>query len=145
MKLTDHFSLEEFTHSDTADAMGIDNKPTAAHLKNLRKLADGMEKVRALFGKPIDITSGYRNPELNKAVHGVKNSAHALGHAADFHVKGFTDLDAAKVIRDSGLAFDQLIYERGRCVHLSLDPQLRQEVKSQPGGPNTPTEDGLNP
>jgi zinc D-Ala-D-Ala carboxypeptidase len=143
MQLTPHFLLEEFTLSSTALALGIVNEPTPEHMVNLQNLADQMEKVRALFDRTIEITSGYRNPEVNKAVGGVPNSAHALGHAADFHVHGLADLDAAKVIRNSGLKFDQLIYEKNRCVHLSVDPQLRQQVLRQPGGPNSKVSKGL--
>jgi zinc D-Ala-D-Ala carboxypeptidase len=112
-------------------------------MKNLQNLADQMEKVRAMFGKTIEITSGYRNPEVNKSVGGVPNSAHALEHAAHFNVHGLTDQDAVKVIRDSGLKFNQLIYEKNRCVHLSVDPQLRQQVLRQPGGPNMKVFKGL--
>jgi zinc D-Ala-D-Ala carboxypeptidase len=143
MKLTDHFTLEEFTHSSTALAHGIKNDPTSAHMQNIRKLAEQMEKVRALFNVVIEVTSGYRNPQVNALVGGVPNSAHALGHAADFHVHGMHDLDAAKRIRDSGLKFDQLIYEKNRCVHISFDPQMRQQVLRQPGGPGSPVHKGL--
>ena len=143
--LTPHFSLEEFTHSSTALALGIENTPTPAHMVNLQRLAEGMETVRALFDKVIEITSGYRNPQINAKVGGVPTSAHALGHAADFHVHGVADLDAAKIIRDSGIAFDQLIYEKNRCVHLSFDPRLRGQVLRQPGGPNSKVFDGLEP
>ena len=135
--LSTHFSLEEFTRSDTATRLGIANDPTPEHLENLKHLADRMEAVRVLFDKPIGISSGYRNPQVNEAVGGVPNSAHALGHAADFHVDGLDDLTAAKRIRDSGLTFDQLIYEQGRCVHISFDPQMRQQVMRQPGGPGS--------
>ena len=137
MQLSAHFSLEEFTRSDAATKLGIANDPTPEHLENLRHLAGRMEAVRALFDKPIAISSGYRNPQVNKAVGGVPSSAHALGHAADFHVDGLDDLAAAKRIRDSGLTFDQLIYEQGRCVHISFDPQMRQQVMRQPGGPGS--------
>jgi putative chitinase len=143
MLLTPHFSLEELTHSTKAMSMGNSNTPTAPHLKNLQHLAERMEDVRALFDVAIEITSGYRNPEVNAAVGGVPNSAHALGHAADFHVDGMTDLAAARVIRDSGLRFDQLIFEKNRCVHISFDPQMRQQVLRQPGGPNTKVFKGL--
>ncbi len=143
MKLTEHFALEEFTLSSTALALGIANTPTAEHLENLQRVAEGMEAVRALFNVTIEITSGYRNPQVNAAVGGVPNSAHALGHAADFHVHGLHDLDAAKRIRDSGLTFDQLIYEKNRCVHISFDPRLRQQVLRQPGGPGSPVHQGL--
>lgn len=144
MKLTDHFALEEFTISTTALAHGIKNTPTAEQMENIKNLAEQMEKVRALFNAVIEITSGYRNPRVNKLVGGVPNSAHALGHAADFHVHGLHDLDAAKKIRDSGLKFDQLIYEKNRCVHISFDPnQMRQQVLRQPGGPGSKVHKGL--
>jgi len=112
-------------------------------MRNLQNLAAQMEKVRGLFNLVIEITSGYRSPEVNKAVGGVPDSAHALGHAADFHVHGQEDLSVAKAIRDSGLKFDQLIFEKNRCVHLSVDPKLRQQVLRQPGGPNSEVFDGL--
>lgn len=144
MKLSEHFSLEEFTHSSKAISMGDSNTPTPAHLENLKRLAERMEAVRALFGRPIEITSAYRNPRVNAAVGGVPTSAHAVGHAADFHVDGMSDLDAAIRIRDSGLKFDQLIYEKNRCVHISFDPaRMRQDVRRQPGGPGSPTYKGL--
>jgi len=95
MLLTPHFSLEEFTLSSTALALRIENTPEPAHRANLQKLAERMEEVRALFDVVIEITSGYRNPQVNHAVGGVPNSAHALGLAADFHAHGFTDLAAA--------------------------------------------------
>jgi zinc D-Ala-D-Ala carboxypeptidase len=124
--------------------MGNKNTPTAEHLKNLKHLAERMEAVRAIFNRPIEITSAYRNPEVNRAVGGVENSAHALGHAADFHVDGLDDLAASKRIRDSGLKFDQLIYEKNRCVHISFDPaRMRQDVLRQPGGPGSPCHKGL--
>ncbi len=145
MLLTPHFSLEELTHSSKAMSMGIENTPTPQHLVNLQNLAERMEEVRALFNRAIEITSGYRNPVVNAAVGGVPNSAHALGHAADFHVDGEHDLDAAKVIRDSDVKFDQLIFEQNRCVHISFDPRMRQHVLRQPGGPGTPVHQGLEP
>jgi putative chitinase len=145
MLLTPHFSLEEFTVSTKALSMGIENTPTPEHLPRLQLLAERMEEVRALFDRAIEITSGYRNPIINKAVGGTDTSAHALGYAADFHVDGIDDLSSAKVIRDSGLRFDQLIYEKNRCVHISFDPRLRGQVLRQPGGPGSPVHKGLEP
>lgn len=143
-QISPHFSLEEFTASDTARERGIMNEPAALqHSANLQALALGMEQVRALFGVAITVTSGYRNPTLNAAVGGVPNSAHALGWACDFHVAGKTDLEAAKTIRDSTLVFDQLIYEAGRCVHIAFGPALRRQVLRQLGGPGSPVYDGL--
>ena len=50
---------------------------------------------------------------------------------------------AAKRIRDSALKFDQLIFEKNRCVHLSVDPRMRRQVLRQPGGPGSPVHQGL--
>lgn len=145
MQLSEHFWLEEFTLSSAALALGIENVPTAEHLEHLRHLADCMESVRRLFDKPIEITSGYRNPAVNAAVGGVPTSAHAGGYAADFHVHGIADFEAAKAVRDSALTFDQLIFEKNRCVHLSVAPALRRQVLRQPGGPGSPVYPGLAP
>ena len=144
MQLTPHFSLEEFTLSSTALALGLQNKPTPAHLEHLRKLAEQMEEVRSLFNKVIEITSAYRNPQVNAAVGGVPNSAHAIGFAADFHVHGLHDLDIARRIRDSGLKFDQLIFEKNRCVHMGFRlSEQRRQVLRQPGGPGSTVFQGL--
>jgi putative chitinase len=145
MQLSAHFFLAEFTISSKALSMGVENTPTPEHMVNLRSLAEQMELVRALFDRPIEITSGYRNPVVNAAVGGVPNSDHALGHAADFHVDGLHDLDAAKRIRDSELKFDQLIYEKNRCVHISFNPRMRRQILRQPGGPGSPIHTGLQP
>ena len=142
-QLSTHFSFEELTHSDTAVAMGNPNTPTEAHLANLKHLAGKLEEVRALFGVPLQITSGYRNPVVNARVGGVADSDHAQGHAADFHVAGLDDLSAAKIIRDSGLKFDQLILEAGRCIHISFSPRMRGHVLRQPGGPGSIVHVGL--
>lgn len=120
MKLTEHFTLEELTFSETAIRLGIDNRPNVKELANLRRLAEVLEGVRALFGQPMRVTSGFRSKALNAVTPGSSNtSAHTLGLAADFTVKGFSVTDACRKIRDSGLAYDQLIHEGG-WVHLGL-------------------------
>jgi len=144
--LSRHFSLAEFTRSDTADRLGDKNTPSPPHLGNIRVTALGLEQVRALFNKSLTITSGYRNPRVNTAVGGVPNSAHALGLAADIAIHGMTALAVAREIQSSSLVFDQLIYEKSRnVVHISFDPRLRQEVKTQAGGAGSPVVWGIQP
>lgn len=112
MQLSTHFKLIEFTRSDTAARLNINNTPAGEHLDNLHALAAALEEVRALLGHPIIITSGYRSPALNRAVDGSATSSHSHGLAADFHCPGYgSDFDVCRRIAASQVKFDQLIYE----------------------------------
>ena len=119
MNLSPHFSLAELVASQVATRKGIDNTPAAVVVANLTRLAALLEQVRALVGAPIAISSGYRSPALNKAVSGAANSAHVLGLAADISTAKLTSKALALLIRQSGIIFDQLIYE-GTWVHIAL-------------------------
>ena len=119
MQLSKNFSLAELVGSQVATRKGIDNTPTPAIVANLTRLAALLEQVRALVGGPITISSGYRSPALNKAVGGAANSAHVLGLAADISTTKLTSKALAMLIRQSDIAFDQLIYE-GSWVHIAL-------------------------
>jgi len=120
MNLSEHFTLEELVLSQTAARENIDNTPSAAIVENLKVLAAGLEKVRALVGHPIIVSSGYRCPALNRAVRGAVNSQHMDGAAADILCPGFgTPLQVCRAIEASPILFDQMIYEYGWC-HISF-------------------------
>ena len=120
MNLSQHFSLEELTASETADRAGIDNTPNDEVIAKLIILASGLEKIRSVLGYPIHINSGYRCPELNKAIGGALNSQHMTGNAADLICPAFgPPLAICRVIINSGIAFDQLIREF-TWVHVSF-------------------------
>src|SRR3546814_14485338 len=109
MQLSEHFSLAEFTASDTARARHIANEPNARQIESMKALcANVLEPLRSHFGKPVRITSGFRTPELCLAVGSSTGSQHAKGEAADFEVTGVSNLAVAQWIRDC-LTFDQLI------------------------------------
>ena len=79
-----YFTLEEFVRSQTATAHSIANVPTAEAVKNLETLVHCvLDPLREAWGSPIIVTSGYRCPELNARVGGVKTSYHLRGMAAD--------------------------------------------------------------
>lgn len=116
--------------------------PPADILPHMMGLALGLERVRAFLGKPMLVSSGYRSPEVNRAVGGSAVSAHCQGYAADFICPGFGEpMEVAKAIRDSGIVYDQLIAE-GTWVHLSFDPRMRRQALTAHfgGGPATYTE-----
>jgi zinc D-Ala-D-Ala carboxypeptidase len=120
--LTPHFTLHEFTASDTAAMRGIDNTPTPAALAQLEQTAELMERVRATCGSnPVLISSGYRCPALNSAVGGAAQSAHLYGCAADFTVPAFGSvLDVCHAIEPHlhEWGVDQLIYENASWIHI---------------------------
>lgn len=132
MQLSPNFTLAELTKSSTAIRRGIDNTPSAEHIANLRQLClNILEPIRAHYGSPVRITSGYRNAKLNKAIGGSATSQHCFGQAADFSVEGQSNHEVCKWIRQN-LKFDQLIYEFGESgwVHCSFDNTLRNTVIS---------------
>jgi zinc D-Ala-D-Ala carboxypeptidase len=132
MQLSEHFTLEEFIASDTARARGISNHPSPEMLERLKRTAAQMEKIRTILGnKPIQVTSGYRGPELNAAVGGVSNSHHAQAHAVDFHCPAFgSPYDVCKAIeaKQKEVKYDQLIHEQRSWVHVSFAPNPRGQA-----------------
>jgi hypothetical protein len=129
MKLSENFSLDEFTTSQTATRQGIDNAPNETAIENLRMLASMLEQVRELLGgNAIRISSGYRCLLLNRHIGSSDTSAHVRGYATDFTCPNFgTPLQVAKKIAESNLKFDQLIYE-GTWIHISCDPKNRRQL-----------------
>lgn len=120
--MSEHFSLEEFLHSDTAIAHNVENLPRWQDVDNLVRLAEVMEQVRSLLGVPIAVSSGYRCPTVNDLVGGATNSAHLDGCACDFDAPEYGDITAiVQAIQPAmiELGIDQLIHE-GTWVHLGL-------------------------
>lgn len=110
MKLSENFWLVEFTKSQTAARLGINNNPTGEHLKNLQRLIDHvLQPTRAALG-PLVVNSGYRSPSLNAKVGGSVNSQHSLGEAADIECPALGNLALARWIAEN-VEFDQLILE----------------------------------
>ncbi|UTW56207.1 D-Ala-D-Ala carboxypeptidase family metallohydrolase [Kordiimonas sp. SCSIO 12610] len=112
--LSPHFTLSEFTRSDTANKHGINNHPTELHeLENMKALAGSvLEPARQIIGRPLFITSGYRSSALNRIIGGARHSQHMLGEAADFIVKGADMHEIAETLTAlDSIPFDQLIFE----------------------------------
>jgi hypothetical protein len=132
MRLSENFSLEELTASETAARKGIDNTPSEDVINNLKRLAAALQEVRALLNhRAILISSGYRSPELNQAVGGSATSDHCKGLAADFICPSYgTPNDIVRAIAASGLSFKQVIREFDKWVHLSI-PEEGQEPRKQ--------------
>lgn len=133
MQLSENLSLSEMISSESAKRLGISNKPTAEHIENMKLLAEKVfQPIRNHFNVPINISSGYRSKELNKAIGGSKTSQHSKGQAMDIDMDGshISNKEIFDFIKKN-LDFDQLIWEFGTkanpdWVHVSYNPNGQQ-------------------
>lgn len=133
-RLSEHFTLYEFTRSGTAIEHDIDNTPDARQVQALTALClNVLEPLRRRFG-PIVISSGYRSRRVNKLVGGVASSQHCVGEAADIVVG---DADRARRMADfisRHTDFDQMILEpmgaaTPRWLHVSYTTRRKNRHK----------------
>ena len=133
INLSPHFTLGEFCKTKT----GIENVPNEAQVENLKRLCRWLEQLRRrwnnLYGDgddPIVINSGFRSPEVNKAVGGVATSNHLTGCAVDIRCIGMEQalryasilLDLSDLNRED---YDELLIEQKRNViwiHFAVRP-----------------------
>lgn len=135
-RISQNFTLEEFTASATAKAKGIRNTPGQTDVVNLCGLVHNvLQPLRKWWGKEVKIGSGYRSLKLNHAVGGVSNSQHMKGEAADLCIDG--DMTKGKQWFNwikTHCEFDQLIMEHNTkgsyWVHVSYrsDGKNRRQV-----------------
>ena len=132
------FELGEFLESRTAKEKKIDNFPAWQHVQNLQELTEKLlDPLREAYGKPINVTSGFRSKKLNEALKGSKTSAHLLGYAADL-VPADGGIDAFikftfDWLRKNKIPFDQAIDETdskgNHWLHLAIYNQKQEQRK----------------
>lgn len=140
INLSKNFTLASLCHSDTANAAGVKNIPNETEVNNLKELVTKiLQPFREELGLPILVNSGFRNPQTNKLVGGVGNSAHLKGFAADIICPKFgTPRELAirleQFLKANKIPYDQLIREnfgRSDWVHIAvrhLDGSQRKQV-----------------
>jgi uncharacterized protein YcbK (DUF882 family) len=129
MNLSEHFSLEELTHTDHRQ---FDNTPNDAEMANLVRLAELLEEVKTVLGgKPVMINSAFRSKQVNDAVGSSDKSQHRIGCAADIRVPGVTPDEVVKAIIAAGLGYDQVIREFDRWTHISVPNKPEDKPRRQ--------------
>ena len=133
INLSEHFKLQELCKTKT----GIENVPNEAQVNNLRRLCRWLERLRKrwndLYGEgddPIIINSGFRSPEVNKAVGGATQSNHLTGCAVDIRCVGIEQaLRYAAILLDisdlNNEDYDELLIEQKAHVvwiHFAVKP-----------------------
>lgn len=124
MNLSEHFTLEEATYSETAVRMDIPNQPSEQQLENMKAAAAALEPLRAVTG-PLRINSWLRLPAVNVAVGGSKVSSHMDGWAIDISSSKMTPIELCRKVEELDIKFDQMIHEFGRWMHISFAPEMR--------------------
>lgn len=137
MQLSPNFTLEELTVSEVAARNGFDNTPNEAEIENLKRLAQLLEQVRKVVGKPVLVNSAYRSKQVNDAVGSRDTSQHRIGCAADIRVSGMNPDQVCRAIIESDIQFDQLIREfwdkekGGGWTHISVPNSPTQTPRNQ--------------
>tara|TARA_R110000772_G_scaffold267058_1_gene390369 strand:- start:12500 stop:13033 length:534 start_codon:yes stop_codon:yes gene_type:complete len=124
--ISDHCSYNESIYSTTARRAGVENDPTADHLKVMKVTAEKLfEPLREYVGGPIRVNSFYRSEALNNLISGsASRSQHMKGQAMDLDaLGGRSNAEMFMIVKDQ-LDFDQLIWEGGNYdepewVHVS--------------------------
>ena len=132
MNLTEHFTLDELTSSETAERNGWDNTPNEAELANIKRLAEFLEQVKTVLGgKPIMVNSAFRSKQVNDAVGSKDTSQHRFGCAADFRVPNMTPDQVVRAVIAAGLPYQQLIREFDAWTHISIPNTLDAKPRKQ--------------
>ena len=134
MQLTKNFHLSELIKSQTASRLSIKNIPNEIVISKLRLLCEKvLQPIRDNFDLPVIISSGYRSPDVNRAVGGSSKSQHMTGEAADFDIPSIDNYTLAQWIKEN-LNYDQLILEfytggNSGWIHVGYSPRhLNQEL-----------------
>jgi len=127
MNLSEHFTYDELTRSETAERNGWLNIPSNAEKENLIRLAALLEQVKAAVGgKPVMINSAFRSKQVNDAVGSKDTSQHRLGCAADLRIPGMKPREVVEACIAASVPFDQIILEFDSWTHISVPNSSEQ-------------------
>lgn len=139
--ITEHFSMEEMTHSSTLDeynkkyGSNYKNDPSPKEREALHHLCMQLENLRLLMGCPLKISSGFRSPLVNMLVGGSSTSLHKYGLAADVILPHDKMIEFA--VRAMNMEYTWEVYlsyktnrKQGSCwVHIGFGTEKRDKCR----------------
>ncbi len=113
-----YFTIAEFDSPD-APGSGVNMHPDLLEL---------LDEMRAIYGKPIVITSGYRTPQHNASLgkNASKDSSHLKGLAVDIAIENSNQ--RYEIIRIAMLLGIKRIGTGKGFVHIDIDGDKAQNV-----------------
>ena len=140
-QITTNFTLYEMEKSNTAAKYKLNNTIPDKYRDNaIRLIKTVLQPIRTAWGKPINISSGYRSSSVNQKVGGAKNSDHLFAAAADItpsngDTKGLWDV-IIKLKDEGKIDCRQIIWEYGtknapRWIHVSVNHANNSEKNNQ--------------
>jgi uncharacterized protein YcbK (DUF882 family) len=116
-------SLAKFITNPTELASGDD--PDSWKEMN-PELLQKLEKLSALYGSKLRVTSGYRSPAHNASVGGASNSAHLRGYAVDIYTGSYeNNIKLGRLAKTLGF---KRFGVGSTFIHLDIDPNLTQNA-----------------
>lgn len=129
MNLSEHFTLEELTHTNHRE---FSNEPNESETENLKRLAAFLEQVKTVLGgKPVMVNSAFRSKAVNDSVGSKDSSQHRIGCAADIRVPGMTPRQVVEAVIASDIGYDQIIEEFSSWTHISVPNTIETKPRKQ--------------
>jgi putative chitinase len=129
MNLSEHFTLEELTHTNHRE---FSNEPNESETENLKRLAAFLEQVKTVLGgKPVMVNSAFRSKAVNDSVGSKDSSQHRIGCAADIRVPGMTPKQVVEAVIASDIGYDQIIEEFSSWTHISVPNTIETKPRKQ--------------
>ena len=116
---------------DSSTSLGMTNGGGTLGMTSSSLSSRPSEARGEISEEPIRLNSGYRSPQLNRAIGGVSNSNHLTGCAVDIRVENMEQLIRYAAIlldisNDTKQDFDELLIERNRYgaiwLHFAVRP-----------------------
>lgn len=97
-------------------------------------LVNMLHNIESHYGKKILVTSGYRSPSHNKAVHGAQHSMHMFCSAADIKVDGVSKWELARYVRALPGRGGVGTYCHTNAIHVDVGPERDWNWRCRRGG-----------